>query len=45
MEDVLWKIFKKTGDIKYYLFLKEIGSEKNGNNDSRGNGDKRKLIR
>lgn len=27
MEEILWKMFKKTGDIKYYLFLKQLGSD------------------
>ena len=26
MEDLLWKLFKKTGDIKYFLLIKELGS-------------------
>lgn len=24
MNDILWKLFKNTGDLKYYLFMKEI---------------------
>lgn len=35
MEEILWKLFKKTGDIKYYLLIKELGSVKNENNKSR----------
>ena len=33
MEKILWEIFKKTGDIKYYLFIKSLGSVDNGNNE------------
>ena len=24
MNNILWKLFKNTGDLKYYLFMKEI---------------------
>ena len=24
MNDILWKLFKNTGDLIYYLFMKEI---------------------
>lgn len=24
MKDLLWKMFKETGELKYYLFMKEI---------------------
>lgn len=31
MEKILWEMFKKTGDIKYYLFIKRLGSVKDEN--------------
>ena len=38
MKDKLWQLFKKTGDIRYYVFLKEIeSSETNENYESEGN--------
>lgn len=41
MEKLLWEMFKKTGDIKYYLFIKRLGSEtfedsKDKRNSNRG---------
>ena len=24
MDDVIWKLFKETGDIKYYILLRNI---------------------
>ena len=24
MDDVIWKLFKETGDIKYYILLKNM---------------------
>ncbi len=40
MEEILWELFKKTGDIKYYLLIKELGSvndenKKDGRNSCR----------
>lgn len=26
MEKLLWELFKKTGNINYYLLIKELGS-------------------
>ena len=28
MNDVIWKLFKETGDIKYYILLKKSEQEK-----------------
>ena len=36
MEKLLWELFKKTGDIKYYLLIKELGSVNYENNKNRG---------
>ena len=44
MEKLLWELFKKTGDIKYYLMIKELGSVKNENNKNRRNSDKRAKL-
>ena len=42
MKDILWKLFKETGDIRYYnLFSKIEGSKKDANNKSRRNSIKR----
>ena len=40
MEDLLWEIFKKTGDIKYYLLVKKIGSVNSGSNKDRRNSNR-----
>jgi hypothetical protein len=42
MEEILWKLFKKTGNIKYYLMIKELGSVDNENNKDRRNSSKRR---
>lgn len=44
MEKVLWELFKKTGDIKYYLLIKELGSEKNEINKGRRISSKRAKL-
>lgn len=28
MEDLLWKLFKETGDIKYFLFKQKMKEKK-----------------
>ena len=40
MEKILWEMFKKTGDIKYYLFIKGLGSveDENIKNQRNSNG-------
>ncbi len=40
MEKLLWSLFKKTGNIKYYLMIKELGSVENENKKSRGNNSR-----
>ena len=40
MEEILWKLFKETGNIKYYLLLKKTGSGSNENKKSRGNNNR-----
>jgi len=38
---LVWDLFKKTGDIKYYLMAKQIEGEKYATNKkSRGNSNK-----
>lgn len=44
MEKILWELFKKTGDIKYYLLIKELGSEMNENNKGRGISSRRTKL-
>jgi hypothetical protein len=42
MKEILWKLFKTTGDIRYYnLFSKIEGSSKDANSKSRRNSTKR----
>ena len=42
MENILWNLFKKTGDIKYYLLLERIRSEYE-RNTNRNNNQRNKL--
>ena len=44
MEEILWKLFKKTGDIKYYLMLKKTGSGEYGNKKDRRNNNRRTKL-
>ena len=40
MESILWNLFKKTGDIKYYLLLERVRNEYEGDSrrdNNRGN--------
>ncbi len=39
MKKILWDLFAKTGNVKYFLLLRKIGNEglENGNNQSKGN--------
>lgn len=38
MKKVLWDLFKKTGNFKYYIFFKELEREEgNENRKSKGN--------
>ncbi len=42
MENLLWNLFKETGDIKYFNLLEGIErSKKNGNRKNRGNRNRR----
>jgi len=40
MEEILWRLFKKTGNIKYYLLIKKLGSENNEDNKNRRNSNR-----
>lgn len=40
MEEILWEMFKKTGDIKYYLFIRKLGSVESGNRKGRRNSNR-----
>ena len=40
MEELLWKMFKETGDIRYYLLAKKIGSVDSGNRKERGSSNR-----
>ncbi len=44
MEEILWKLFKQTGDIKYYLMIKELGSVENETDKDRGNSSKGRKL-
>lgn len=35
MDKILWDLFKKTGDMKYYIMLKNLEGEINGIKESR----------
>ena len=40
MSDLVWEIFKKTGDIKYFLLAKRLEGDDIEINESRGNSNK-----
>ena len=41
MKNLLWDLFKKTGDYKYYLFFKELEKDSSyENRKNRGNNNK-----
>ena len=44
MNKLLWEIFKKTGDIKYYLLSKKLEGEAHETEENRSNSNKRKRI-
>lgn len=44
MEELLWELFKKTGNIKYYLLIKELGSVDNESNEDNRNCDRRTKL-
>ena len=40
-KEVAWELFKKTGDIKYYLMAKKIEGEEDARNQkNRGNSNR-----
>lgn len=40
MDKILWDLFKKTGDIKYFLLLQKLEVVNNGDKEARGNSSK-----
>ena len=36
MKDTLWKLFQKTGEVKYFLLLKELESKRVKDDRKRG---------
>lgn len=40
MEEILWQLFKKTGNIKYFLMIKELGSVEDEDKENRGNSSR-----
>ena len=42
MNEIIWKLFKETGDIKYYLLLKKIDKRSDVNEDRRSRGNNNK---
>ena len=41
MDELVWKLFKQTGDIKYYLLAKKLEGDVNAGKENRGNSNKR----
>ena len=39
MEDLLWNLFKRTGDIKYFLLLQKLEVVARGDQKDRGNSN------
>ena len=40
MKELVWEIFNKTGDIRYYLLSKNLEGDSNADKKSRGNSSK-----
>lgn len=40
MEQILWNLFQKTGDIKYFLLAKKIERKIDGTKENRRNSSK-----
>ena len=40
MDKLLWDLFKKTGNIKYFMLIRKLEGEKSGDKESRGNNTK-----
>ena len=40
MKELVWEIFKRTGDIKYYLLAKSLEGDKSASNEIKGNNTK-----
>lgn len=40
MKDIIWELFKKTGDIKYYLLIKSLEGDMDANKKIRGNSNR-----
>lgn len=39
MDNYLWELFKKTGDLRYYLLMKEMENVVDEDRESKGNSD------
>ncbi|MDD6879148.1 MAG: YqzL family protein [bacterium] len=44
MIDLVWEIFKKTGDIKYFLLAKRLEGETNETNKNRRDSSNRNKL-
>lgn len=44
MDEILWDLFKKTGDIKYYLLIKRVEGENNEVTEDRGDNSRRNQL-
>lgn len=40
MDKILWDLFKKTGDMKYFIMLKNLEGEDNGIKENRRDNTK-----
>lgn len=40
MNKIIWELFKKTGDIKYFLLFKNLEGEVHENKENRSNSNK-----
>ena len=44
MQEVVWKLFKKTGNIKYYLLAKKLEGDNDANKKDNWNSNKRSKL-
>ena len=40
MKDIIWNLFKKTGNIKYYLLIKKLEGDVSADDEIRGNSNR-----
>lgn len=40
MKDIIWKLFKETGEVKYFLLFKQLEEVEDENRKNKGNSNR-----